>query len=84
MHKFNVDKGYAEISLNQVARDLGMPRSTVIRSRDFLLKRAWVHVFERRTGIAGSHLTLRYSLGGGPDDLVLDEHTPSIKGETTD
>ena len=84
MHKFNVDRGYAEISLNQVVRELCMPRSTVVRSRDFLLKRGWIQVFERRTGIAGSHLTLRYSLAGGPDDLALDEHVPSLKDETTD
>ena len=82
MHKFNVDKGYAEISMNQVVRDTGMARSTAIRSRDFLLQRGWIQVFERRTGFAGSHLTLRYSLAGGPDDLALDEHMPSLTDET--
>jgi hypothetical protein len=81
MHRFDVDKGYAEVSINQVARDLGMPRSTVIRSRDFLLQRGWIQIFERPKGPAGRHLALRYSLAGGPDDLLLEHHEPSVAHE---
>ena len=77
MHRFDVDKGFAEFSLKKVARDLRMPRSTAIRSRDFLLKRGWVQVYERPKGPGGWHLSLRYSLASGPDDLLLDMHDGS-------
>ena len=82
MHRFDVDKGYAEFSLNDVVRALGMPRCTVLRSRDFLVERGWIQIFQRPRGPAGRHLTLRYSFAFGPDDLLLDEHQPSSSGDT--
>jgi hypothetical protein len=81
MHRFDVDRGYAEISINKVVRELGMPRSTVMRSRNFLLQRDWIQIFERPRGPAGRHLALRYSLAGGPEDLLLEQHQPSITDE---
>lgn len=82
MHHFNVDFGYAQFSINEVVRKLRMPRSTVIRNRDFLLERGWIQIFERPMGPGGWHLTLRYTLGGGPDDLLLDQHEPSAAVDT--
>ena len=80
--RFDVDKNYAEFSHNDVVRKYGVPRCTVLRSRDFLLKRGWIQIFERPKGPAGRHLALRYSLAFGPDDLLLDEHQPSSSGDT--
>lgn len=77
MHHFNVDLGYAQFSINGVARKLGMHRSTAIRCRDLLIKQGWIQVFERPIGPGGWHLTLRYSLAGGPEDLVLECHGSS-------
>lgn len=79
---FNVDKNYAEFSFNDVVRKYGMARSTAILSRNFLLKRGWIQIFERPKGPAGAHRALRYSLAFGPDDLLLDEHAPSSAGDT--
>ncbi len=79
---FNIDKNYAEFSFNEVVRKYGMARSTAILSRNFLLRRGWIIVFERPKGPAGRHLALRYSLAFGPDDLLLEEHSPSSVGDT--
>lgn len=79
---FKVDKNYAEFSFNDAVRKYGMARSTAIRSRNFLLKRGWIQIVEKPKGPAGRHLALRYSLAFGPDDLLLDEHTPSGAGDT--
>ena len=79
---FNVEKNYAEFSFNDVARKYGMHRVTAARSKKFLVKRGWIQIFERPKGPGGSHLALRYSLAFGPDDLLLEEHTPSSADDT--
>jgi len=80
--RFDVEKGFAEFSLNDVVRKYGMARCTALRSRDFLLNRGWLQIFERPKGPAGRHMALRYSLAFGPDDLLLDQHDPSITDDT--
>ncbi|MEQ1672363.1 MAG: hypothetical protein ABL893_16040 [Hyphomicrobium sp.] len=80
--RFDIENGYAEFSLNHVVRKYGVPRSTVLRNRDFLLKRGWIQVVERPKGPAGRHMALRYSLAFGPDDLLPDEHVPSSIDDT--
>jgi hypothetical protein len=84
MHRFHWQKDYAEISFNSAVKALNMPRGSVIRARDLLIERGWLTIFEKPRGTAGSWSAFRYTLGGGPDDLALDAHTPSHTEETTE
>ena len=74
MHRFHVGKGCAEISHKSAMKALKMQKTSVLRARNFLIERGWLQIFERRKTAAGAHSAIRYSLAGGPDDLMLDQH----------
>lgn len=74
MHRFEPKLGYAEISLRSAARELGLDRTSVVRSRDFLIQRGWIQRFEKTRPTIRDGLATRYALAGGPDDLVLTLH----------
>lgn len=73
LHRFHVEKGYAEISFDTAMRKLNMQKTSVIRARDCLIRRGWVQMREQDMTEAGSYRASRYTLAGGPDDLLLDE-----------
>jgi hypothetical protein len=77
MHKFNPDRGYAEVSLKGVERERRMLKSSALRARNLLIKRGWLIIREPYTPKLGWSAT-RYALGGGPQDLLLSEHVDSI------
>jgi hypothetical protein len=74
LHRFHVDRGYAEISMAYAVRRLHMPESTVRRGRDLLLCRSWIIIRENpRFAVPGGVWAgTLYALGTGPDDLILD------------
>ena len=74
LHRFHVEKGFAEISIESAMRATAMPRTSVIRARDYLTRRGWVQKREREKADNGSWKTARYTLAGGPDDLLIDQH----------
>lgn len=90
MHRFNPDRGYAEVSLGELERKLNMPKCSAIRARNGLLRRGWLIIREKYKPSLRWSAT-RYALGGGPEDLdltlhgVADEHTgvgaPIASGE---
>ena len=82
-HTFDVPRGYAEVSINRICRELRMARSSAIRARDLLIQRGWLQVFERLFGPGKSNRTLRYSLAGGPEDLDLSNHSGGGADEPT-
>lgn len=79
MHRFNPEKGYAEISAGSVEKELGMPAASVKRSRKWLVQRGWMTVKEDYKPSFYWRGT-RYSLSGGPDDLLLENH--GLSGDT--
>jgi hypothetical protein len=74
MHRFEPKLGYAEISLRSAAREFGLDRTSVVRSRDFLIERGWIQRFEPTPSAMRDGVATRYTLAGGPDDLVLTLH----------
>ena len=81
MHRFRVDLNYAEFSIGSALRDLNMPRTTVIRARNLLEKRGWIQRWsvQSKAVVGGPWHGTRYSLAGGPEDLLLDLHKPQTK-----
>lgn len=73
MHRFNANLGYAEVSLGEMERKLGMPRGSARRVRDVLIQRRWLIIVQPYRPKLGWSAT-RYGLGGGPDDLELTAH----------
>lgn len=84
MHRFNPGKGYAEMSFNSAAKTLKMERGSVIRARDKLLERCWIAIKCKPLSMSGGNLAIRYTLTGGPDDLLIDEHDSGHILETMD
>jgi hypothetical protein len=72
LHRFQLEKGYAEISFDTAMRKLNMQKTSVIRARDCLIRRGWVQLREQDKTDAGGYRASRYTLAGGPDDLLLD------------
>ncbi len=75
LHRFSAKFGYAEISAGYACLRLNMPKATVHRGRRLLLSRMWIVPWSgpipRRW--RGPDMPRRYTLGGGPEDLLLDE-----------
>lgn len=75
LHRFSIQLGYAEISTGYASARLQMPVSTVHRGRRLLLRQGWIAEWmplkERKRRLPD--LPQRYTLAGGPDDLLLDE-----------
>lgn len=82
MHRFRPDKGYAEFSFKGAADALSMEPRSVIRARDVLVKRGWIALKEKRMSQTKGWAANRYSLSGGPDDLLLDEQLSSDTDDT--
>lgn len=87
LHTFDHRSGYAQVSISYACAKLRMPAATAHRGRRLLLRRGWIvpwsgHSRKRR----GLDMASRYTLGGGPDDLILDAHqrvdddTPAADG----
>jgi hypothetical protein len=79
MHRFNSDRGYAEISAGSVERELGIPTNSVKRSRKWLVQQGWITVQEIYKPSMFWRGT-RFSLCGGPDELLLEHH--GLAGDT--
>jgi hypothetical protein len=75
LHRFNSALGYAEISVSYAGIRLNMPRATIHRGRRLLLRRAWIVPWYAAVPRKwrGPDMPKRYTLGGGPEDLLLDE-----------
>ena len=73
MHRFDVRRGYAEFSFAQVAKELEMPRTSVIRARNRLVERAWIKIAEKPTAPTLDWKATRYTFAGGPDDLNIED-----------
>jgi hypothetical protein len=75
LHRFHAVLGYAEVSVGYASVKLRMPKATIHRGRRLLLSRNWIvprsdpaMKLRRRPD-----LPKRYTLGGGPEDLILEE-----------
>lgn len=73
MHRFHWQKGYAEISNASASKALGMPVRTVKYARQLLEKRCWIakHETQRKTRVGAPWAGTRFTLSGGPDDLII-------------
>ncbi len=72
LHRFHVGKGYVQLSFNSAAKELQMPRTSVIRARNRLLRQGWITVLEQPERGVEKWPAIKYGLAGGPDDLLLD------------
>lgn len=82
--RFRADLNYAEFSIKGAAKALNMSTKSVVRARKRLIERAWIRLLERRMDQSQGWTANRYTLSGGPDDLLLEEHTPSGPGAAPD
>ena len=74
MHRFRPDLGYAEVSFKGAAKALNLEPRSVVRARDVLVKRGWIALKEKRMSQQRGWAANRYTLSGGPDDLLIEEH----------
>lgn len=82
MHRFHPELGYAEFSIDVAAAALDAEPRSIVRARLFLVNRNWIVLKERRTDQRRGWAANRYTLGGGPEDLVLEEHGATDADDT--
>lgn len=74
MHRFNTDKGYAQLSIASAEKALGFSQRQLKRARKLLQQRGWIRPDDRPVArYPGTWRANRYILTGGPDDLLFDE-----------
>ena len=75
--RFRASLNYAEFSIGGAAKELNMPKRSVVRARKKLEERGWIRLIKKQTDQSRGWAANRYTLLGGPDDLDLMEHKPS-------
>lgn len=75
LHRYDVRRGYAEISASYASVRLNMSLSSVHRGRRICLRQCWIAEWQpvRPPKRRLPDLARRYTLAGGPNDLLLDE-----------
>lgn len=86
MHRYDPQKGYAQLSFASAEKALNVPRGSIIRARDHMELLNWIETLRsdetgRRTWKQSAN---RYQLRGGPEDLDLMLHRGSHADETTE
>ena len=82
MHRYQVDRGYAQFSIASAAKALGFDERTLKRARKLLQHRGWIQPDDRTTNKPlGGWRANRYILSGGPEDLLFDE---KVEGDGPD
>jgi hypothetical protein len=71
MHRYRYDLQYAAVSHRAAARMLRMTERSMLRARDLLEERGWLHRMNYTRAPGRPNPTARYALGGGPDNLDL-------------
>ena len=83
MHRYNVDKGYAQLSIASAEKAVPFDQRTLKRARKLLREKGWIRPYERQhSKSAGSWRANKYILGGGPDDLLFDEPEQGVSDDT--
>lgn len=72
--RFRASLGYAEFSISGAAKDMNMPKRSVVRGRKKLEERGWIRLIKKQTDQSNGWAANRYILTGGPDDLDLKLH----------
>ena len=74
MHRYQPHKGYAQFSIASAAKALGFDERTLKRARKLLRELGWIRPYERpdKRGPGGWRAN-KYTLAGGPDDLLFDQ-----------
>lgn len=84
MHRFRADDGCAEFSNESAGRALSMDPRSVIRAKQYLIKRGWIRLFDGRRRRSTGWTGQRFILTGGPEDLDLAQHLTSENEGDTD
>lgn len=77
--RFKADRGVAEFSIEGAARDLNMPTRSAVRARLALERRGWIRKVRGPRSQREGWSANAYILTGGPEDLELEEHSPTAE-----
>lgn len=71
MHKYVPQNGCAQFSIASASKDLVCSPRQLKRARKLLQKRGWIRLDDRP--LRGNWRANRYTLGGGPEDLLFED-----------
>ena len=82
MHRFMVEKGYAEVSIASAVKALSANERSIERAFAYLQRRGWIQLKEAYSRQRPGWNANRYSLAFGPQDFDPTMHATTHKDNT--
>lgn len=73
MHRYDSKLGHVQFSTASAAKELGLPRRSIVRAKKELLRRGWLRFKQGPEAGTKRWQANVYTLGGGPEDLLFDD-----------